>query len=110
MPVIEFRPGLEKVEVPENTKLLVAGRKAGVEIRFGCGACQCASCAVKILAGQESLIPMKQNEIDLLKRVGLPTSGEIRLSCQARICGDHCIVDLSFQDMYSPDKGLDQDT
>jgi hypothetical protein len=36
--------------------------------------------------------------------MNLPTSGDVRLACQARTTGNaDTIVDISFQDTYSPD-------
>jgi len=102
MPRVTFVPAQKSAEVDANTKLLLCGRKAGAEVRFGCASCRCGTCGVKILAGVEQISPMKPDEEKLLKRLKLVTDGSVRLACQARAMGD-CVVDLDFQDTYTPD-------
>ena len=46
---------------------------------------------------------MKDDEKNLLSRMGLSTSGEIRLACRARVEKGQCEVDIDFQKTYSPD-------
>lgn len=104
MPRIAFSPAQKSVEVDKNTKILVAGKKAGVDIRFGCASCRCGTCGVKIIEGESQLSAMKPDETKLLKRLKLPTDGTVRLACQARALGD-CTVDLDFQDTYNPEDG-----
>ncbi len=99
---IEFIPGPKEIDVDANTKILVAGKKAGVTIRFGCAACRCGTCAVKVTRGSEQLTPMKPEEEKLLKKLKLTTDGSVRLACQARIQGN-CQIDLDFQDSYNPE-------
>lgn len=108
MPKVHFHPSQKIAEVEPNTKLLLSGRRAGTEIRFGCAACRCGTCAVRILEGTDQLSPFKKDEEQLLARLKLPRDGTIRLACQARVNGD-CKVDLSFQDEYSPPEGFDDD-
>lgn len=102
MPRILFTPSQKFTDVDNNTKILLAGRKAGVEVRFGCASCRCGTCGVKITEGAERLSAMKPDEAKLLKRLKLPTDGTVRLACQARVNGD-CMVDLDFQDTYNPE-------
>ncbi len=108
MPKVQFIPSQKSAEVELNTKLLLSGRRAGTDIRFGCAACRCGTCAVKILEGAQNLSTFKKDEEQLLQRLKLPRDGSIRLACQARVNGD-CVVDLSFQDEYSPPQGFDED-
>ena len=102
MPKVVFLPDLTSVEVDEKTKLLVAAKKAKVDIRFGCASCRCGTCGVKVNQ-PENLDAMGPPERQLLERMKLTTDGSIRLSCRARIVKESCEVDLDFQDTYSPD-------
>jgi ferredoxin len=108
MPRIVFLPHQESSDVDPNTKVLVAGRKAGANIRYGCASCRCGTCGVKVMQGADQLSPMRADEEKLLKRLKLNTDGSIRLACQARVQGD-CSIDLSFQDTYDPDIGFDEE-
>ena len=102
MPQVTFTPAQQSVVVDSNTKVLLAGRKAGVDVRFGCASCRCGTCGVKILEGADQLSTIKPDEAKLLKRLKLETDGSVRLACQARVNGD-CKIDLTFQDTYTPD-------
>lgn len=102
MPRVTFTPDQKFSEVDPNTKILLAGRKAGVGIRFGCASCRCGTCGVLITAGANQLSAMKPDEEKLLKRLKLPLDGSVRLACQARAMGD-CVIDLEFQDTYNPE-------
>lgn len=108
MPKVLFHPSHKSAEVEPHTKLLLSGRRAGADIRFGCAACRCGTCAVKILEGVQNLSPFKKDEEQLLLRLKLPRDGSVRLACQARVNGD-CTVDLNFQDEYSPPEGFEDD-
>lgn len=103
MPKVTFTPANTSSEVPENTKILVAANKIKQDLRFGCASCRCGTCAVRVTG---KLSPMKENEKKLLEDMKLPTSGDIRLSCQARVEDEDITVDLDFQNQYSPDVGL----
>lgn len=96
------------VTADEGTKILVAARKASVEIRFGCASCRCGTCAIKVLEGG-SLSSPRAEELALLKRMALPLDGSVRLACQARLLGADVEVDLAFQLQYDPDQGLGED-
>ena len=88
----------------ENTKVLVAAIRNKIDIRYGCASCRCGTCGIKVDPETvENLKPMRQDEIGLLERMGLPTDGHIRLACQARIIKGEANVDLAFQLEYSPD-------
>jgi len=105
MPKISFEPGHGCFEVNENTKVLAAAVKNKVDIRYGCGACNCGTCAVKV-SPRFKFSAMDILERDLLKKMTLPIDGSIRLSCQAKVLDSDVEVDLSFQDKYSPDRGI----
>ncbi len=108
MATIVFLPSQQSITVEENTKILVAARRAKVDIRFGCASCRCGTCAVAVDASEATLSPPKDNERSLLETMKLPSDGSIRLACQARILTGTASVDISFQDRYSPDSGLDE--
>lgn len=103
MPKVIFLPSGVSIDVDANTKLLVAGTRAKVPIRFGCGACRCGTCGVKIAGGDAQLSAMEGDENALLTRIGLSTAGDVRLACRTKIQNGTCQVDLDFQDTYSPD-------
>ena len=105
MSKVTFVPSGTELEVAQDTKILIAARQGKVALRYGCAACSCGTCAVKI-APPAHTAPMKDKERALLTRMKLAADGTIRLSCQARITGD-ILVDVSFQDSYSPDAGDD---
>lgn len=106
MPTVIFQPSGTAIDVEENTKILVAGRRAKVPIRFGCAACSCGTCAVKVDV-RGTVSEMKDNERALLNRMKLPVDGTVRLSCQTRVMQGAVDVDLAFQETYSPDQGDD---
>lgn len=105
---VRFLPNGAVSEVESNTKLLLSGRPAGVAIRFGCAACRCGTCAVRIKEGASQLSPLKKDEEKLLLKLKLPVDGSIRLACQARVLGD-CTIDLDFQEEYTPAMGFDDE-
>ena len=96
---VTFLPSNESIEVPVNTKILVAAKKANVDIVW-LRLLRCGTCGIKVSG---SLQEMKKGEAELLEKMGLSTSGEIRLACQAKCEGD-ITVDLDFQSTYSPDQ------
>ena len=103
MTKVRFIPNQIEGDFEEKTKLLKSALELDTGIRFGCSACRCGQCAVRITKGKESLSTMRENEKQLLSDINLSTSGEIRLSCQARIGTSEVEVDLGFQDEYDPD-------
>lgn len=109
MPKILFIPDGRSFGVDKGSKLLRVALKNKVAIRFGCGACRCGTCAVRVapldISNDLSLPlfePMGEPEKLLLEKMALPLDGTIRLSCQARILESDVVVDISFQDEYSP--------
>jgi ferredoxin len=103
MPKIVFKPSATELEVEPSTKVLLAARRAKVDIRFGCAACRCGTCGVAVAGGE--LSPMREDERALLTRMALPVDGTVRLACQARVMSGEVAVDLAFQETYSPDQG-----
>ena len=103
MPKVIFKPSGLSSEVAPNTKILQAAIRLKTGIRYGCASCRCGTCGVEVVGG--ALSPMRENERQLLERMRLPGDGSIRLACQARIEDGEVVVDLDFQDRYSPDDG-----
>lgn len=108
MPRVEFIPSGIGIDVDEGTKVLVAARRAKIDIRFGCGACRCGTCAVKI-SGVENLSEMGEDEKTLLTRIGLPTDGTVRFTCRAKVMTGTVTADLDFQNTYTPMEALDEE-
>lgn len=105
MTKVTFTPINKSVDAPAEQKLLIAARKNQIPIRFGCASCRCGTCAVRVLT-PEAFHPLSADELALLHRMKLPTTGEIRLACQAKLTGKlDAQIDLDFQDTYSPDDG-----
>ena len=100
MPKIKFLPKNEVVNVPAGLKVLVAAIKNNIKIRYGCAACQCGTCGIKIIGGKSGLEPMKADEENLLKKMGLDLDGSKRLACRAKVLKDTIEVDLDFQNQY----------
>lgn len=106
MPKVTFLPQNAAFNAEPNTKLLVTANRNKMPLRFGCAACRCGTCGVRVAVNGE-LSPMKDDEKALLKRMGLTLDGTVRLACQTRIMAGEVTVDLDFQNEYSPDDGED---
>jgi ferredoxin len=105
MAKIKFLPENIEIDATSDQKLLVAARKNNIRIRFGCASCRCGTCGVKV-SNSLAFHPMGQDESNLLHRMDLPLGGDVRLACQARLTARvDTEVDISFQDLYSPDDG-----
>ncbi len=98
MPTVTFYPEKITFAADVGTKILVVAKKSKVDIRFGCAACKCGTCAVKI-SDKTSCLPMQEDEKALLNKIKLQTDGLVRLSCRAKIQAD-LVVDLDFQNSY----------
>ena len=106
MPTINFLPQNIKIEAETNSKLLVTANRNKIPLRFGCAACRCGTCGVKLETNNpDNLSPMRDNEKKLLARMQLPIDGSVRLACQTRVLAGHVTVDLDFQNTYSADDG-----
>ena len=101
---VKFKPQGVEIEVESNTKILAAATRAKVPIRFGCAACRCGTCGIKVDVTGE-LSEMGDDEKNLLGRMKLPLDGTVRLACKTRIMDGEVLVDLDFQNTYSPDQG-----
>ena len=105
MPKVKFVPLEVEIEVAEGTKVLVAGTRAKVPIRYGCASCRCGTCAVRITPNSGELSQMGSDEQALLERMKLSLDGSVRLACRTKVVSGCITVDLDFQNTYSPDQG-----
>jgi ferredoxin len=105
MAKITFMPSNVTVDAVDGQKLLVTARKNKIGIRFGCASCRCGTCGIKTTVSG-AFYPMLEEEKKLLLRMKLPIDGEVRLACQAKTTATvDSIIDVGFQDTYSPDDG-----
>lgn len=114
MAKVTFLPQNTSFPAELNTKLLVTANRNKVPIRFGCASCRCGTCGVRVeVKGGAELSKMREDEAALLTKMALPLDGTVRLACQTRLVADggapgaEVIIDLKFQDEYSPDQGED---
>jgi ferredoxin len=60
--------------------------RCATPLEFDCRASDCGICIVKVLAGENQLSPLKENEADFLR--AMRAEADERLACQCRIFGD----------------------
>lgn len=81
-----------KVEAEDGENILKALLNGGVEWMHACGGfCNCTTCRVEIIEGQENISDMEQDEKNTLIRFQGPDileEGDYRLSCQVKVYGD----------------------
>ena len=102
MAQVKFLPGGESIEVNDGSKLLAAAVKAKVDIRYGCGALRCGTCAIKVVLAEGEISFLTPDEKAMLERLKLPVDGSVRMACRAKANSGKFELDLSFQDTYSP--------
>ena len=82
-----FLPAGVKIECADGESVFEVGRRAGIAITTACvGKASCGLCRVKIVGGEANLTPLNAAERKHLGNVYFIT--KLRLSCQARVCGD----------------------
>ena len=101
---LKFLPSGTEVDGMVGAKVLAQANRSKVPIQFGCGAGTCGTCAVEIVSGKPS--EMLDSERNLLLKMKLPVDGRIRLACQARVGEEQLVIDIGFQEKYSPDQGM----
>lgn len=82
----------QSFEVDEETTILVAAIRNGVELRHDCTEAICGTDRVRVIAGQENLSPLDDNEELTLSM--LEAGSDERLGCVAKVLGD-VIVEIS---------------
>ncbi len=98
---VKAQEGEQVLEVSSDKEnLLDVLKKANLYVKSGCGGhASCGDCTLKILGGEDLLLPPKFDELKLLGNVFHLTKE--RLACQTYIEGD-VSIDLSHHD-YSKD-------
>lgn len=79
-------PSGQSFEVPKETTILAAAIRNGLHLPHDCTEAICGTDRVKILAGQENLSEIVENEEMTL--VMMNAGPDDRLGCVARILGD----------------------
>lgn len=74
------------VEVKEGYSLIDLSEEHDTSILFGCRDGACGACMIRVMEGQESLSPMKDDERDFLETMA--AEPEERLACQCKVYGD----------------------
>ena len=96
MPQILFLPMQVTVSVDEGTKILVAARRNKIPITFSCGVCHCGTCVVKVVdASQGVLTEKKDNESELLQKLGFGDNESMRLACQTKVMAGFVTIELN---------------
>jgi adenylate cyclase len=94
--------GLE-ADVPYDSLLITACKKAGVKVPNLCGnRGLCTTCSAKVIEGLENLSPIEKTERRWLKWIGAPPN--VRLTCQAHIRGN-----VTMRAAISPIRRLEYD-
>jgi adenylate cyclase len=76
-------PGGRTVDIQPGTSVLEASRDAGIPHASVCGGRgRCSTCRIRLGNGREHVLPASEDEVKVLKRVGLPQT--VRLACQLR--------------------------
>lgn len=75
------------LEVPQGANLLDSLIEGGVDIEHSCGGnALCATCRVRVMSGDESLLAMSSAESFALSRIRKRDG--LRLACQLQVRGD----------------------
>ncbi len=109
MPKITFLPSHTIVDVNVDSKVLASAIRNKIPIRYGCGACRCGTCGIAVDDSSAKLSEIDIHEMAMLKKIGLATDGSVRLACKTKIISGDLIVDLDFQDTYSPGEDFEEE-
>ena len=84
MATITFQPSGLRVECALGESVYEVAWRSGAALASACGAkATCGLCRVKILAGEQCLTPLNENDKKHLGNVYFIT--KVRLGCQARV-------------------------
>ncbi|MCY4440305.1 MAG: 2Fe-2S iron-sulfur cluster-binding protein [Deltaproteobacteria bacterium] len=86
MPRVTFMPLGQSFEVEDGTTILVAAIRNGVTLRHDCTEAICGTDKVRIVAGENNLSAMDDNEELTLSM--LESDPADRLGCVAKVLGD----------------------
>lgn len=93
MPRITFQPRGLVVACDEGESIFSAAQRAGSPLASACGArASCGLCRVRVLAGEEHLSPLTDDEKRHLGNVYFLT--KLRLGCQAKVEGGDVVVEI----------------
>jgi uncharacterized 2Fe-2S/4Fe-4S cluster protein (DUF4445 family) len=82
---LDIEPSGRRIQVSEETSLLEAMQKAGIDLVASCGGAGfCDTCLIKVIQG--SVTPISQIESQALDRTQIDQ--HLRLACQTRLLGD----------------------
>jgi uncharacterized 2Fe-2S/4Fe-4S cluster protein (DUF4445 family) len=88
MPTIEFQPAGKTLQVPPQTQLLDAARKAGLEIESPCGGeGTCGKCIVRVVRGE-----VDSRSLGLLPHTAV-AEGYV-LACATRVLNEDLLVEV----------------
>lgn len=91
MTELRFEPSGRTRRCPAGETMLEAAGKAGVTVRQVCGRqANCTTCRVRVLSGEENLVPPLEKERGRLPDERLQDGW--RLSCQAQVRGKGTVV------------------
>ena len=87
MAIITFLTYHQSFQVRPGTELLTAYKiNPSMPLKFGCCKGQCATCAIKVVEGEQNLSKMTKQEKETLRLKNMhPTC---RLACQCALLGD----------------------
>ncbi len=92
---VKFMPQDREIDVNLGESVLQAATRSGIEIKSLCkGNVSCAECRVKVVRGEENILPPSRAEVHLIG-TGYHIDGR-RLACQVRCFGD-VTIDLQEQ-------------
>ena len=87
MPRVTFAPLGKSFDVKRGGTILRAAVRARMHLGRACrGEGICAACRVRVLAGQENLSPITDDEARMSRRK--PLAADERYACRAHVTGD----------------------
>lgn len=83
---VTFSDTEKTVTVPLGTRLIDISQDADTGIVYGCRQCNCGTCMVEVVDGEDGLYPPSVLEIKVLEHH--EGGANSRLACQAKVIGD----------------------
>lgn len=86
--LVTVMPAGDTLQVDEEDDIFWAARRAGWDWPTVCeGSCECGQCYVKIIAGEENISPMSEEERRTLDTGMMAGKPGVRLACQTFVNG-----------------------
>ena len=99
MPRVTFLPMNLTVEAKAGESLLDVAINHDIPMQHACGGfCACTTCHVLVKAGESSLSPMDDEELDRIELVGEKEEFS-RLGCQAKVVHDVTVEIVNRDDL-----------